>query len=137
MVKLALRPSSPFVSFPSIWEDEDWTSMMNTHGLDVYETDEEVVVKAPMPGIQPSNIDVTFEDGVLRITGRSEENEEEKKKKKVIYQSQRTTAFSYTTTLPRAIDSTKMTARVQDGIIMISAPLSVESKPQKIAVTTV
>ncbi len=133
MAKLSLRPTSPFLSFPSIWE-EDWDLSTGQQGLDVYETDDEVVVKAAVPGIKNENIDITYEDGVLHISGKSEETEEEKKRKKVVYQSRRVTSFNYATTLPRAIDTAKLEAEVEDGVLMVTAPLATEAKARKIAV---
>jgi len=135
MVRFALRPTQPFVSFPSVWDDEDLSVFNNnTQGLEVYETDNEVVVKAAVPGIKATDIDVTFEDGVLRINARSEETEEEKKKKKVVYQAHRVNSFSYTTTLPRAIDASNLSAEVENGIVTITAPLAAESMPKKVVV---
>lgn len=45
-----------------------------TEGLDVYETADEVVVKAAVPGVPADKIEVTFEDGVLRIRGKAEKS---------------------------------------------------------------
>lgn len=135
MVKLSLRPH-PLLSFPSIWEDEELAFERPNNGLDVYETDNEVVVKAAVPGIKESDIDVTYEDGVLRISGKTEEREEEKQKKKVVYSSQRVTSFNYATTLPRAIDSSKISAEIENGVLTVQAPLASEAKAKKVTVKT-
>ncbi len=122
---------------PSLWEDEEeWPELTVTEGLDVYETSDEVVVKAAVPGVSEDKIEVTFEDGVLRIRGKAEETKEEKEKKKVVYRSQRMTAFDYTTTLPRAIDAEKIEASLSDGVLTVSAPIASSAKPKKITVKT-
>ncbi len=122
--------------FPSFFEEEEeeWPELTVTEGLDVYETADEVVVKAAVPGVPEDKIEVTFEDGVLRIRGKVEETEEEKKKKKVVYRAQRMAAFDYTTTLPRAIDAEKIEATLADGVLTVSAPIASSAKPKKIAV---
>ena len=110
--------------------------MTVTEGLDVYETENEVVVKAAVPGVPADKVEVTFEDGVLRIRGKVEETEEEKKRKKVVYRAQRMAAFDYTTTLPRAVSSEKIQAEVKDGVVTVKAPIAAQAKPKKITVKT-
>jgi HSP20 family protein len=107
-----------------------------SHGLEVYETENEIVVKAPIPGIPAENLEVTFEEGVLRIRGKVEEREEDKKRKKVVHQSQRVQSFDYATTLPRPIDVSNVNAEIEHGIVTITAPLAIEAKPRKIEVKT-
>jgi len=136
MAKLALRPANPFFSLPAFWEDEDWPfNAAHQQGLEVFETDSEVVVKAAVPGIKPEDVEVTFEDGVLRINARTEEKEEEKNKKKVVYQSRRMTSFNYSTSLPRPINSEALNAEIEDGVVTVTAPLAAEAKPKKVTVT--
>lgn len=119
-----------------LWDEEENMLPVETEGLDVYETEKGIEVKAPLPGIKPEQVEVTYEDGLLRITAKAEETEEEKKKKKVVYRSQRIVSFDYTTTLPRAIDSGKIEADLEDGILVVTAPIAPEAKPKKIAVKT-
>ncbi len=121
---------------PSIWDEEDWSIFQSARGLEVFETDNDIVVKASVPGLLPNEVEVTFEDGVLRIAGRHEENEEDKKKKKVIYQSHRVSTFNYQTALPRMIDPNKITADIEHGVITVNAPLSEAAKLKKIDVTS-
>ena len=102
------NPFSPWISdrfFPTFEEEEDWPQIRVNEGLDVYETDSDIVVKAAVPGIPSDKVDVTFENGVLRIKAESQEKKEEKAKKKVVYRQQRASYFDYTTTLPRAVDA--------------------------------
>lgn len=118
------------------YDDEEWPELAETHGLNVYETDKEVVVEAPMPGIPEDKIEVTFEDGVLRITGKHQENEEEKKRKKVVYRSQRVAAFDYTATLPRSINAAAIQADLDKGVLTVKAPIAQAARPKKITVKT-
>lgn len=133
-----LRLSSPLARWffrPMLWEEEEeWPEITMTEGLDVYEEDDKVIVKAAVPGIPAENVEVTFEDGVLRIKARYEEKEEEKKKRRVVYRMDRVTSFDYTTTLPRPVDEKTLEAKVENGVVIISAKIAEEAKPKKIPV---
>ncbi len=137
MAIVKLNPFSPWLSdrfFPNFEDDDSWPMVKVTDGLDVYETDKDVVVKAAVPGIPAEKVDVTFEDGVLRIKAEAHDTEEEKKAKKVVYRQQKMSYFDYTTTLPRAVDGNKIVAEVNDGVVTIKAPIAEAAKPKKIAV---
>jgi len=137
MAIIRWEPTFPrwFWRWPNLWEEEEeWPELTVTEGLDVYETENEVVVKAAVPGVPADKVEVTFEDGVLRIRGKVEETEEEKKRKKVVYRAQRMAAFDYTTTLPRAVDAEKIQAEVKEGVVTVKAPIAAQAKPKKITV---
>ncbi|HLL60632.1 MAG TPA: Hsp20/alpha crystallin family protein, partial [Candidatus Nitrosocosmicus sp.] len=108
--------------FQPFFEDhEDWPEMTMTQGLNVYEENNNVIVEASVPGIPEDKLEITYEDGVLHIVGRSEEKEEEKMKNKVIHRMQRVSSFDYTTYLPRPIDEKKIDATVTNGVLTIKA----------------
>ena len=131
-----LRPHWGWRS-PSLWEDEEeWPEMRVTEGLDVYETDKEIIVKAAVPGVPADKVEVTFESGVLRIKAKVKEKEEEKEKKKVVYRHERMASFDYTATLPREIDASKVSAEVEDGVITVTAPIPPKAKPKTVKVKT-
>ena len=130
----------PFTNWffrPTLWdEDEEFPEITMTEGIDMYEEGDKIYVKAAVPGIPVEKVDVTFEDGVLRIRARSEEKEEDKKKK-VVYRKDRITSFDYTVALPRPIDASTLEARAEEGVIMVSAKIAEEARPKKIPVKTV
>lgn len=137
MAIVKFNPFAPWMNdrfFSAFDEDDNWPIVRVTDGLDVYETDKEVIVKAAVPGTPADKVDVTFEDGVLRIKAEVEESEEEKKKKKVVYRQQKMSYFDYTTTLPRAVDGEKISAEVNDGVVIVKAPIAEAAKPKKITV---
>ncbi|QQS43322.1 Hsp20/alpha crystallin family protein [Candidatus Roizmanbacteria bacterium] len=114
--------------------DEDWPQPAMTEGLDIYEEDDTVVVKAAVPGVPAENVDVEYENGVLHIHARYEESQEEKEKKTVVYRQDRVSSFDYSTTLPRTIDPQTMEAHVEDGVIRVSAKVAEEAKRKRIPV---
>lgn len=137
MAIIKYNPFSPWLPerlFSVFDEEEAWPQLRLTEGLDVYETDTDVVIKAAVPGVPADQVHITFEDGVLRIKAKLEETKEEKDKKKVIYRQQKVSSFDYTTTLPRAVDSDHVSAEVKDGVITITAPISEAARPKTITV---
>ncbi len=138
---MAIVRFDPF--FPRSWirtfwpeDEEEWPELTLTEGLDIYEEDDKVVVKAAVPGVPADKVDVTFEDGVLRIKAKVEESEEEKKKKKVVYRMDRVASFDYTATIPRPIDEKTLEAKVEDGVVVVTAKIAEEAKPKRIPVKT-
>lgn len=134
-----LRLSSPMARFfyRPLWDEEDeaqWPQITLTEGLDVYEDNDAVIVKAAVPGIPENKVEVTFENGVLSIKARNEESEEEQKKKKTVYRMDRVVAFSYTTTLPRPVDEKSIEAIVEDGVVTVKAKVAEAAKPKRIEV---
>lgn len=124
------RTLSPF------WDDDTWPEVTMTDGLDVYEKDGKIVVEASMPGVPEENVDITFEDGVLHISGKYEDSQEEKKQKKVVYKSQMIKSFDYRTVMPRPVDMDSIKANIKNGVLKIEASVAKEAQPKKIKVST-
>lgn len=130
--------------WPSVFEEDNWPSLSNWQeiqenpgGIDIYETDDAVVVEAQVPGIDENDVDVTVEGNIITISAKHEENKEEKDKKKTVYKCTRQTSFNYSTSLPRMVDSDKADAVVQNGVVKVTIPKLEEEKPKKISVKKV
>ena len=128
--------------WPTMFDDDsvkeifNWPDLSSSNtGLDIYETDEAVVVEAQVPGIKESDVEVTVEGNVLTITAEAKEEEEKKEKKKTVYKSTRQTSFNYSTSLPRAVDSTKAKAEVENGVVTVTVPKTEEDKPKRIEIS--
>ncbi len=103
-------------------------------GLNLYETEEEIVAEAAMPGIKEDNVDVTVEEGVVRITARSQDTSEEKDKRRY-YMSSRSSAFNYSFKLPEGIMADEEpTCELEDGILSLRFKKVAKAPPKKIAV---
>jgi len=128
-------PYKPLIDFkPLLWDEDEWPEMKMNSGLNVYEEGDKVIVEAAVPGISSDKIKVTYEDGVLRVSARSEEKDVEKKNKRIIHQWNKVAAFEYTTYLPRPIDTKSIDAKVKDGVITISSKVAETAKPKEIQV---
>ncbi|NMB84092.1 Hsp20/alpha crystallin family protein [Candidatus Roizmanbacteria bacterium] len=136
---MAIIRFDPFIQlqrqfFQPLMEDNEWPELTMTEGLNVYEENSNVIVEASVPGIPEDKLEITYEDGVLHIKGRSEEKEEEKKKNRVIHRMQRVSSFDYSTYLPRPIDEKQIEATVKNGVLTVKAPIAEAAKPKRIPV---
>lgn len=127
--------------WPGFFDDDNWRKLVewpdftdSTSGMDIYETDDSIVVEAQVPGVKEENVDVKVDGNVLTITAEEQEVEEEKQKKKTIFKASRQTCFSYSTSLPRMVDSSKAQAEVENGVVKVIFPKEKEDKAKKIEV---
>lgn len=103
--------------------------------IDMYETDNEIVVTAALPGVKPEDVDISITGDLLTIKG---ETKAETKVEKANYlrQERRYGAFSRTVSLPVPIQADKAEAKFKDGILTLSIPKAEEAKPKVIKVKT-
>lgn len=131
--------SEPFgMMEPKIFRTEGWLP-----AIDVSETDNEVTVRAEVPGIAAKDLDISVSGTTLTISGQKEEQEEQKGED--YYQCERRFgSFRRVIELPAAIDADKTTAESDNGVVTIRVakrpgvqPKKVQVKPsaKKVAVT--
>jgi HSP20 family protein len=123
------------LSLPSIWDEaEDWLSnaATQTSGLSVSEDESHVYVEAAVPGIDPKDVEVTFQDGYIWIRGESKQEEEDKKKK---FYRRASSSFSYRVAVPGELDPTKdPDASYKHGVMKVSFAKLPKVEPKKITV---
>ncbi len=101
--------------------------------VDIKETDKAFIITADVPGVDPKDIEVNMENGVLTIRGeRKEETEEEKKGYKRIERVRGT--FYRRFTLPDTADAEKISAKSKNGVLEITIPKQEKVQPRKITV---
>ena len=129
-----LIPGS-FWRFPpikSFWDDEDDLTLTSTSpsGLSVSEDDKHVYVEAAVPGVNPKDIEITFNKGVLWIKGETKSEEKSKK-----YYRKATGSFSYRVAVPGEIDLKKdPDATSKNGVMTVTFSKLPVSEPKKISV---
>jgi HSP20 family protein len=129
--------SFPSLSLPDFWdEDEEWLTVPSTQsGLSVYEDENKVYVEAAVPGLDPKDIDITFQDGYLWIRGETKKEEEDKKKK---YYRKATSSFSYRVAVPGDVDEAKEPeATYKHGVMTVAFAKSAKAQPKKIQIKAV
>jgi len=122
--------------WPSIWDEPDLdlnTGSITGNNLEVYETQNEVVVKANVAGLTEKDVDLTFEKGVLWIKAENSEQTQSEDKQ---YYSRSNWSYSYKVAIPGTLDQSKEpTAEIDNGIITITFQKAEASKPKKLIIT--
>lgn len=88
--------------------------------IDLQETEKEYVVEAELPGVSKENLDLTFEEGKLKISVKKEENKEEKNKN-FIHRERKMSSMERTILL-NDIDEKNLKAKLDNGILTINIP---------------
>jgi len=102
--------------------------------VDIYQTsDHELVLKAELPDMTREDIDITVENFVLTIKG-DKKLSSELKEEQFHHVERRYGAFSRSFSLPRTVDSSKVSAEYKHGVLTIKLPLREEAKPRQIKV---
>jgi HSP20 family protein len=101
--------------------------------IDMYQTRDEVVVRAALPGIKPDEVQINVTGDVLTIKGEMKQ-EEEKKDRSWQIREHRWSAFERSVRLPSGVVSDQAKAEFENGILSISLPKSEEVKPKTITV---
>ena len=119
--------------------DDAFTRPLNLteswHGpaLDMYQTDDDVVVKAALPGMKADDVQINITGDVLSIKGEMKEKNETKEKNYHI-REQRWGSFERSVMLPTSVVSDKAKAEFEDGILTITLPKAEEVKPKIVTV---
>jgi len=104
--------------------------------LDMYETENEVVVKAAIPGVKPEGIDVTVTGDLLSIKGEFRSETEEKDEKRNYHrQERRYGSFSRQVTLPASVNAEACQAEFDNGVLTLKLPKAEEAKVKKVQIT--
>ncbi len=103
--------------------------------IDMYQQDGNLVIKAPIPGVKPEDIDITVVGDTLTIKGETKQ-EKEVKEENVIRKERRFGAFSRSVTLPNPVDTSKANATFENGILTLTLPVAEQAKPKAIKVQT-
>lgn len=101
--------------------------------IDVYQTDDEVVVKAALPGIKADEVQINVTGDVLTIKGEVKQ-EDEKKERSWHIREQRYGSFERSVALPTDVVADKAKADFENGILTITLPKAEDVKPRTITV---
>lgn len=106
-----------------------------TMAVDMYETDDAVVVKTPIPGVKADEIEVSVTGDSLTIKAELKE-EEEIKRDDYLRRERRYGSCCRSVTLPGGLETDKAEADYTDGILTLTFPKAEEVKPKSITVKT-
>ncbi len=101
--------------------------------IDLTENDDNFVVKASLPGMDPNDLEVMVQDNVLTIQGEMK-SEEENKDERYHLRERRWGSFSRSIGLPSNVDAGKVQAEYENGVLCLTLPKTEEAKPRRIQI---
>lgn len=101
--------------------------------IDMYQTDNEVIVKATLPGVQTEEVDVSIVGNILTIKAERKE-EKEIKEKDYIRKENKYGMYSRSVALPAEVNPDKAVADFKNGVLTLNLPKSEQEKPKQIKV---
>jgi len=112
----------------------DWRSTTSWQlSLDVVESDDDFIVTASIPGINPDDLEITLSGRTLIIKGETEE-ESDSEKGKYHLRERRYGSFSRSVTLPTEINDKDVKASYDAGVLTLTLPKTEAVKPRHIEV---
>ncbi len=120
------------------WMRPSWSELMPAFEgrmpkVDVVDRDEEIVVRAEVPGVAKDELEVTVSDNMVTIKG--ETKHEEKEEKGDYYRSEISRgSFSRTVTLPSYVSSEDTRARFSDGVLELTLPKVEKAKRRTVKI---
>lgn len=103
--------------------------------VDIIGTEENYILRADLPGVDPDAVDIEVEAGVLRIKGERDNVREENENNFQRYERS-SGKFSRRFTLPDAVDVDKISAKTVHGVLEIIIPKQPKLAPKKIKIKT-
>jgi HSP20 family protein len=101
--------------------------------IDMYQTDDEVVVRAALPGFKADEVQINVTGDVLTLRGELKQ-QEEKQERAWHMREQRWGSFERSISLPTEVTADKAVADFENGILTITLPKAEEVKPKTITV---
>jgi len=99
--------------------------------LSIWESEDKLVLEVEAPGVDPSDLEVTVEDGILRITGKRQRPERDGELK---HSESRFGEFSRSVRLHESLDPTSVSAELNNGVLTVDVSRRTESLPRRVPV---
>ena len=114
-------------------DEPTWFSGAWSPPVDIYETDDALVMKAELPGFSKDEINIEMKDNTLVIKG--ERKREDEVKEGSYHRTERVYgAFQRSFMLPTTVDHDKVRAAYKDGVLELRLPKVQAAQPKRIAV---
>ena len=107
-----------------------------TPAADIYEDEEGLTLRFDLAGVEPKDVDIRFENGVLTLKG---ERKLEKEEKKDNYHRIELSygVFNRSFSLPATVDPEKIRAESKNGVLSVHLPKKAEAKPKTVQVKVI
>jgi HSP20 family protein len=128
-----LRRSMDRLFDDAMTDSETWQPVTWDLALDVVENEDEYLVRASLPGLNPDDLEVTYINNALTIKGEVKE-ENEVKESRYHLRERRYGSFARSILLPSNVSAEKIDANYENGVLTLKLPKVEEAKPKKISV---
>jgi HSP20 family protein len=114
-------------------QEGSWFAGAWTPPVDIYETDEALILQAELPGISKDEVSVELKDNTLVLRGERKRTHEVNEDR---YQRMERTygAFQRSFVLPTTVDQNRVMASFKDGVLELKLPKAEAAKPKRIAI---
>ena len=102
--------------------------------IDVERGQDELTVRADLPGVQPDEIKIEVQNGVLMLSGQQERQNDENDRAYVRHE-RRYGSFMRSIPLPEGVDPSQITAKTSNGVVEITIPLPENSSKEAVTIT--
>jgi HSP20 family protein len=114
----------PFKEIERMFSDDFFPALLPTFkmsdvAVDIYETDDALVVEAAIPGVDAKNVKVKVEDNLLRLSGKFEKKDEVKEDN-YWRKEMRRGEFVKTVALPYVVDPETAKAKFDNGVLKVT-----------------
>lgn len=133
MEQLRREMGRMFEQHPSAEEGSSIATSDWTPAVDIKETEKEFLIHADIPGVDPDDIDVHMEDGMLTIKGERESETKEEREGYKRVERQRG-SFYRRFSLPDTANADKISAKSKHGVLEITIPKQEKAQARKIKV---
>ena len=127
------NPSIEISEEKTIEDKKKWLQPEGELAVDVYQTEEEIVIQSTIAGIKPESLDISVENDVVTIRGIRERPEEDGERD-YFYQECYWGPFSRKIILPEETDPSRTDATMKEGVLTIRIPKIQKEKKRKIVV---
>jgi HSP20 family protein len=123
--------------FDKEWEDMFWLGkplLKYSPPVDICEDENGFIIEAELPGMKEEDVEITFENKLLTISGKKETKETKEIEKK-IYRTERTTGtFSRSFSFPEMVNPENIKANFSNGLLTIEIPKALKKEPTKVKI---
>jgi HSP20 family protein len=135
--------NDPFRGFDQMFDDlwRNWPARFVSEGstgllrpaMDVIESDKDLTIRVDLPGLKPDDVKVEVEDNILTVSGEVGDTVE-KEGDRYHYRERSYGAFQRSVRLPGSVDTDKVDATFENGVLNIILPKLPQAQPKQIAV---
>ena len=115
------------------WPNTSSWAGFDSPALDIHETDTAYEVAVPLAGVNPDDINIKMQNGMLTISGELPQPKVEDNRK-VVVQERYYGKFSRSVSLPQSVDTNKVEATYDKGVLNLTLPKLPEAQPKQITV---